>query len=728
MDVIYFVKALLKKKWWIIIVSLLAVVAAFAFTVGKEKLYVSSTQISTGFTVNDQIKVRDEAVNPFDADIKFDNLIETMNSPVVVGMLSYSLLLHDLTSNKPFRQLTPKDKNTIQYKEVNKDVAIQLCQSKLDSLQVLNSYNIDERRLLEFLKLYKYDFESIRKRLSVGRMAHTDYMEIVFKSENPELSAYTVNTLYSQFMRYSNSLRTERSTENVATFSELVRQKKQELDQKVEALRQYRAATGVVNVDAASGNDLDLIKLFEKQLSDERGNYTTISYSLQSVQKQLDDLTKGKSAYGNSNQDIINLRRQINELNQDYLSKGSTDDVEKAKIDGLQRQLQSKMNNVNSASTGALSKEQLQAQESNLQGQLQASSDNIKSLENRIAQQRTSVGSYATKEANVSSLQQEVTTAQDDYNKLKEKLNAAQDNQSAPQETFRQILRGQPAYKPESSKRAIIMGGAGLAAFMLSAIIILLLEFMDNSIKAPSIFEKNVDLKLIAAINYTDLHRHSILEVLQQQGDDDDRRKRQNTFRELLRKLRFEVENSGKQTFLMTSTESRQGKTTLTQALAYSISLSNRKVLVLDTNFCNNDLTVQMNAKPTMEQFSVAPEDLTIDSINDVVTTYGDASIHAIGCKGGDYTPSEILPKNNLLNYLDFLKKHYDFILMEGAPLNDYTDSKELSQYVDGVIAVFSSTVSLTQKDRESIQFLEQLGDKFVGAVLNKVQEDFLEL
>jgi hypothetical protein len=47
---------------------------------------------------------------------------------------------------------------------------------------------------------------------------------------------------------------------------------------------------------------------------------------------------------------------------------------------------------------------------------------------------------------------------------------------------------------------------------------------------------------------------------------------------------------------------------------------------------------------------------------------------------------------------------------------------------VDGVIAVFSSKLALTQVDRESVQFFETLGDKFVGAVLNNVQEEYLEL
>ncbi|PWV55790.1 exopolysaccharide transport family protein [Chitinophaga sp. S165] len=729
MDIIYFIKALLKKKWWIIISTIIAIVAALFFTLGKPRMYASVTQIATGFTINDQVKLRDENVNIFEADVKFDNVIEIINSPVVVGMLSYDLAIHDLTSNKPFVRLEEKDLNSEAYKAVDRQAAVTILRNKLDSLQVLSSYNPTERNILTFLKLYQYDYESIRKRLYASRVQRTDYLEIVSMAENPEQAAYTVNTAYREFLRYYRSMRSERSVESVESFDELVKQKKAELDKKVEALRLYKSSEGLLNVEVASGNELDLIKQFEKGLVDERANYNTINSSLQSVNQRLAVANSGKTVYTNNNSEIIDLRKQINDLNEELIRKGGNDQVTSTKLAGLRAQMQKKLGASTTGTQTATTKDALIQEKANLEAQLEASNLNMRGLQGQIAKLKGSVGSYANKEATVSGLQAEVDMAQEEYNKLKEKLNAAQDNQTTPDVNFKQILKGQPAFKPESSKRMIIMGMAGISTFLLTSFIVLLLEFLDGSLKSPSVFEKHLDLRLISSVNHADLNKYSILEVLQKTTISDKHSKqRQNTFRELLRKLRYEVETSGKKSFLITSTESRQGKTTLTQALAYSLSLSNKNVLVIDTNFCNNDLTVQMEAAPTLETFSVPRNELTMDKVKDIVTTYPVSGIEVIGCKGGDYTPSEILPKNNLLNYLPFLTTYYDFILLEGAPLNDYTDSKELAQYVDGVIAVFSSKLALTQVDRESAQFFETLGDKFVGAVLNNVQEEYLEL
>lgn len=727
MDIVYFIKALLKKKWWILLSTIAAVAAAFAFTVGKPKLYASTAQMATGFTTNEQIKLRDENLNLFEADVKFDNVTETMNSPLVIGLLACDLMAHDLSSNKPFRNLTEKELKNPDYQSANKAEILRICRTKIDSLQILSSSQPEERKVLEFMKVYRYDYESIRKMLFIGRLSRTDYINIICYSENPELSAYTVNTLYKEFIRFYRSSRSERSVENVETFEALVNQKKLELDQKVEALRGYKTQQGVLNVETASGNEWDLIKQFEKSVSDERANYNNLEASLSNINTQLTQANSGKPAYTNSNGEIITLRKQINDLNDQYVSSGSNDNSLAEKIKVQRGKLQKAMMDASSPNGKVTTKEELIQRKSALEAEVSASKLNINTLEAKIRNLRYSVGSYANKEATVTSLQQEVDLAQEEYNKLKEKLGSALDNRNVPQDNFRQTLKGQPAFTPESSKRLIIMGMSGMAVFMIVCIGILFTEFMDNSIKSPSVFNRTSNLKLIATINHANLQKYDLMEILQRKTDDAQWLKRQNIFRELLRKLRFELESSGKKIFLFTSTEPQQGKTTLLQAVAFSLSLSNKRVLVIDTNFCNNDVSVQMDAKPTLEDFSVPPNEFSIDKVKEIVTSYA-SGIEVIGCKGGDYTPSEILPANHLLNYLQELKAHYDYILMEGAPLNDFTDSRELAVYAEGIVAVFSSKLKMKQIDRESSEFLESLGDKFLGVVLNDVKVDFIEL
>jgi Mrp family chromosome partitioning ATPase len=127
-----------------------------------------------------------------------------------------------------------------------------------------------------------------------------------------------------------------------------------------------------------------------------------------------------------------------------------------------------------------------------------------------------------------------------------------------------------------------------------------------------------------------------------------------------------------------------------------------------------------------LEQFSAGGKDLRFDQIEKLISPTGVDNVDIIGCQGGDYTPSEILPKDHLLNHLNEFLKTYDFILMEGAPLNGFTDTKELSQYAEGIVAIFSAKAEIKSADKESIKYFQTVKDKFLGAVLNKIDnKDF---
>jgi len=103
-------------------------------------------------------------------------------------------------------------------------------------------------------------------------------------------------------------------------------------------------------------------------------------------------------------------------------------------------------------------------------------------------------------------------------------------------------------------------------------------------------------------------------------------------------------------------------------------------------------------------------------------------NVAIIGCEGGEYTPAEILKPGNLLEYLRALTHEYDYILMEGAALNERADSKELMQYADTIITVVSARSGVNQTDRETISFLHSLNGKFSGAVLNFVEPENIDL
>jgi Mrp family chromosome partitioning ATPase len=112
------------------------------------------------------------------------------------------------------------------------------------------------------------------------------------------------------------------------------------------------------------------------------------------------------------------------------------------------------------------------------------------------------------------------------------------------------------------------------------------------------------------------------------------------------------------------------------------------------------------------------PED---DFVTSIISPTSHQGINVIGNSGGDKSPSEIFAGRDFKKMLNKLKERYDYIFLEGAALNHFSDTKELVEYVDKVIPVFNAESTLRQIDQESLGYLKSLNGKLVGSILNGI-------
>lgn len=733
MELIYIFRILYQKKLVILTCTFLAVLAAFFLTRNQQKIYKSGAQISTGYTVIQDLRLSDEVFSLPQIDAKFNNTITDFTSPKVLGLLSYNLILHDLTSPAPFRAADPGVlQRKPHLKSVDKAEAIKMFTAKSDSLQVLSPGVPKEGLLLDFLEAYQYDIGSLKKSLYVARHQRTDYIDVVFRSENPELSAYAANSIIKEFQRYHEAFRRERALESMVALDSLVKKRKLELDKKIMAKAKFIEDSLSSSLDAnmVGVNILGQISQLESALSEEQGKEQDLTYQLSQIDQQLSgsNYTIPTSARTGDNSLWLNLRRQYNDLLVEYQSKGSNDNEIKKRLDELQSQMNAAApTSISPAETQPVQNQSLlNDRRITAEGQLRSVRFKIKGYLSRLHELKSTLRNTSpASSASLDKFDKEIEFAQLEYSNTKDKLLTASNINEGLGQNFKQTLYGQPVFEPEPSKRMVVMGLSGFSALILSSLFFIFIAYIDQSIKTPSQFERQTNLKLLGTVNMINMKHANLKDQVTEIEKEDAHRN--NSFRELLRKLRYEIERSGNRIILFTSTEPQQGKTTLSQALAFSLSLSKKRVLILDTNFCNNDLTVLNNAHPTLEQFS-SNGHFDLSHVEQLITQTGVPNVDIIGCRGGDYTPTEILPHNHLLNFLPDLLKQYQYIFMEAAPLNGFTDTKELVRYAEGVIAIFSATAEVKQADRESIKYLQELDGKFMGAILNKVQKENMSL
>ena len=721
MDLLYFLKVLFRKKWIILFFTFLAVAAAFVFLLFKKPLYESKAQYSTGFTI-EKVKLSEGSsiADLYAADTKFDNVIETFKSPRVIGMISYKLLLHDLENPlEAWKRLSTKQLESKAYKAVNKEEVIQILKEKVSNNEILQSGKPKERSIIEFLKLYNYDYYSIIGHLFINRVNKTDYLDIVYRSDNPELSAWLVNAMGVEFINYYKTLSNQRTSENVISIRDMEKQQQAKIDSLSTSLYNEKVSQGTIDPISFSTNAMETVKDLESRLADEKSKYDLAQNRILYLKQQQRNLQSTGSSSAGSNADVLRLMDQKHKLEAELVASGGSDP-------DIQRQLTQIRNEINSKSNSGASRVKV----SDKVAELQNSIDEATALMNAS---QTTMSDYSAKiryysgltnknpgsDVKMDVIKSKLDIEQKQLSNLKDKLNQAEGlSKDDPTANFTQTLIGQPAVEPEPKKAIMTMGISGMSMFFLTAFIFLFLEIFNASIKTPYGFEKAIKLKLIGVINSVKVKRRSVSDIILNEAKEN-AGQQDALFKNNLRKLRYELAEAGSKIFLFTSTRKKSGKTTVIEALAASMLLNKKRVLIVDMNMHNNTLTEKYNAQVMVQDLKDSTDWEALSRQKNIHTSFENLDI--IGCMQGPFTPTESLYKLDIKKMMEHLEKLYDFIFLEGPALNIYADSNELVAFTEKVITIFSAEHVASQVDKGSVQFIQSLGTKNMGAVLNMV-------
>jgi len=729
MDLVYFLKVLYRKKWVIMALSLLAVITTFLLLINNKSQFSSTAQYSTGFT-SERVKLADgtSTLDLYTIDLKFDNVIETMKSPEVISRISYSLLIHDLASpSLSYKKLSEKERKMIVLKVILIDTVKNVLSQKLALNELLRPGVKTEEYVLEYLKLYGYDYRAMLENLLVNRVARTDYLDISFSSMNSNLSAFVVNSIGVEFLNYYKGLSKRRTDENALNIKDLLRNQQNKVDSLGQLMLGEKISQGTIDPLSRTTSAMETVTELESRLADERGKYNEHFNRHQYLNTKLISL-QGSLASGNGNNSTLTLINKRNDLVEQLNRKGGSDAELEKQISDLRLEINSKTSGGGNKVKAKESIDELTTQVNEENALINASKSTIKEYETSIARYMGMTDRNPGSEIKIKVIQTQLDMENKQLSNLKEISNQiaglAKDD---PTSNFLQTRMGQAAIEPNSKRILLKMALSGFSILFLSSVFFLFLEIFDSSVKTPGIFNKLTKLKIATVINMINLKRKNAATIIQDEGTG---RKfiRENIFKNNIRKLRFELLNSGNKVFLFTSAQNGTGKSTIIEALATSLTHSNKKVLIMDMNFSNNSLTRFFETNVYIQD--VMPQDIQQLNFedNELAGKTPYTNIYIIGCIERNTTPFEIFNSHQLNAFISQVKDKYDFILLEGAALNNYADSKELALSVDAVFTVFSADNAVTQIDKISNQFIAELKGKHYGVILNKVLTENINL
>ena len=135
-------------------------------------------------------------------------------------------------------------------------------------------------------------------------------------------------------------------------------------------------------------------------------------------------------------------------------------------------------NKINQAELTRLEKER-----DDLKLKVEIAEANLTNLEQSMNKLKSEVSGYSSKQANTSDFEREVDLASAEYMNAQDKYTAAKNKSLVIGSSIRQILEGQPSYEPEPTQTPMWLGMVGVGSFLLSLLGILMVDYMDPSIR-----------------------------------------------------------------------------------------------------------------------------------------------------------------------------------------------------------------------------------------------------
>ena len=199
-----------------------------------------------------------------------------------------------------------------------------------------------------------------------------------------------------------------------------------------------------------------------------------------------------------------------------------------------------------------------------------------------------------------------------------------------------------------------------------------------------------------------------------------------NTLSERFRFLRGSVlmstPGSVPKIVLVTSPDKSCGKTFVSSNLSHALVQLNKKVLLIDSDLRNPRLHKVFHYRNRVGLTNVLTGQ---KSLRDGCIMRTDIpNLFLLMAGPASPNPGELLASPAMEQTLKNAAEHFDFIILDSAPLLPVFDSHVLSTRCDGVILVTRAGVTSRNAALTSIELVERVKGKFTGVVLNDVNLD----
>jgi capsular exopolysaccharide synthesis family protein len=298
-------------------------------------------------------------------------------------------------------------------------------------------------------------------------------------------------------------------------------------------------------------------------------------------------------------------------------------------------------------------------------------------------------------------------------------LNKKEETNITSSSTVSNYVQLAPAYSssiPVEPKTSNIRLFTLLLGLIIPVLIIYVLELMNDKLTTKEDITKKTSIPIIGEISHVDKAMGSIIV-------NQSRNITAEQFRIMRSNLQFLFTKGGhNKTILVTSSISGEGKSFISLNLAAVLSLSDKKVALLEF-----DLRKMRSTRYSGEnQNSKGITNYLIGQVtdhHDIITSIEKyPTLHIYRSGPIPPNPGELIMSDKVEAFIEALKKEYDYIIIDSAPVGLVSDSYALVNYTDIVIYVLRQRYTFKKQIELVDEIVQSEKLRNVAIVVNDVQ------
>jgi capsular exopolysaccharide synthesis family protein len=252
---------------------------------------------------------------------------------------------------------------------------------------------------------------------------------------------------------------------------------------------------------------------------------------------------------------------------------------------------------------------------------------------------------------------------------------------AATESIARVVDSAKGSYTPISPKKSIIYLGALFLGLLIPFAIIYLLDLLDTKIKSRLDLEGKSPIPFIGDVPSSD----SPSEIIKSES----RTSSAEALRIIRTNLEFmltKVPEGIAKTIFLTATFPKEGKTFVSVNLAATFALSGKKVLLIGMDIRNPRLDDYLSIPDRGVTNYLSSKTLVLEDL--IVKYDGFEDFHILPAGIIPPNPAELLMNKKVDGLFESLKKQYDYIIVDTAPVSLVTDTLLIAKHADCFIYV----------------------------------------